>query len=72
MDFERLVEIVKLTRFDNKPSEVIYYANGDYLNKNFMWYVYDGYKAVWVQSGYKSVDQLKQFKDFQERLNERY
>ena len=72
MDFKKLLDIVKETRFDNKPEEVVYYADGRYFNKNFMVYEYDpyaiGYKITWWQSGFRSVAELKYFKDFQERV----
>jgi len=70
-DLARLVEAsYKRERFEGKPEAVIYYADGRYFNKNFMVYSYDnvwGYHS-WIQSGYSDVKQLKQFRDFQERV----
>jgi hypothetical protein len=63
-----LIEEVKRRRFDNKHPDIIYYADGEYFNKNFMKYVVNHvWGDSWVQSGYSDLKHLKQFKDFQER-----
>jgi hypothetical protein len=67
MDVSKFLEIVKLKRFDNAPKEAVYYANGLFYNKTFMWYYETHSYRAWVQSGYRSVSQLKHFPDFQER-----
>lgn len=68
MNFELMIQNCRKRRFDNKPDKVIYYADGKYFDKWFMKYHYDICFGVrYIQSGYNSIEQLKQFKDFQQR-----
>ena len=71
INFGRFVETVKKKRFDGKPDEVVYYANGEFFDRRFMKYYFDPFAmyvtTLWVQSGYTSVEELKRFSDFQER-----
>ena len=74
MSLEELYPIIKeyeeKHRFDNAHPDVKYYADGWFFNKDFFVYQKDPIWGgiSWVQSGYRSVEQLERFDDFQERL----
>ncbi|QDP59556.1 MAG: hypothetical protein GOVbin4162_130 [Prokaryotic dsDNA virus sp.] len=68
--FQASKEYEESRRWDNVPDKVVYYADGKYFNESlFIWQkdpVWGG--CSWVQSGYRTVEQLKRHGDFQCRL----
>jgi hypothetical protein len=70
-NYEQLSIKIKQTIIDNAPQGAVYYADGTYFDKHFMWYqTHWIYCSSWIQSGFTEVSQLKKFKDFLEIVND--
>ena len=70
--YEASRDYEKKHRFDNKHPKIRYYAFGMFFNESLFVYQEDKIWGgnYWVQSGYRSLEQLKKCKDFQVREQE--